>query len=208
MTLWWRHHYIIQNQITVIVYSIFLKCLNKVPCIVNGGFYPPQRLMCFENNVNKTDTSCNMFSHCCCRTTLPHVPKNVFSQKFIKLFFPWILWVRWRKRQRHLLNCFLFIFNINIDIIDIRTLNTFRAIFTICETTISRREKISRFRRPKGIFLLVLLNVIFSFFSFKIHVSEFITIYFLKHFVNIYWRITSGRVPFPANMSWRRLDDI
>ena len=75
-TLW-------QNQITVIVYSIFLKCLNKVPCLENGGFYPPQRLMCFEKNVNKIDTSCNMFSHCCCRTTLPYVPKNVFAQKFL-----------------------------------------------------------------------------------------------------------------------------
>ena len=52
-----------QNQIIVIVCSIFLTCLNKVQCFVNGGFYPQQRLINFEKNI-KTDTSCVMSSHC------------------------------------------------------------------------------------------------------------------------------------------------
>ena len=36
-----------QNQIIVILYSIFLKCLNIVSCFVSGGFYSQQRLMSF-----------------------------------------------------------------------------------------------------------------------------------------------------------------
>ena len=31
-----------QNQVIAIVYSIFLKCLNKVLCLVNGGVYQQQ----------------------------------------------------------------------------------------------------------------------------------------------------------------------
>ena len=37
-----------QNQIIVIVYSIFLKCLNKVSYLVNAGFSSKQGLMSFE----------------------------------------------------------------------------------------------------------------------------------------------------------------
>ena len=40
-----------QNQIIVIVDSIFLKCLNRVLCHVNGGFYPQQRLRSFEKDI-------------------------------------------------------------------------------------------------------------------------------------------------------------
>ena len=42
-----------QNQIIGIAYSIFLECLNKVLCAVNGGFYPQQRLMSFEKKHKK-----------------------------------------------------------------------------------------------------------------------------------------------------------
>ena len=50
----WHYVYVTtalwQNQIIVIVDSIFLKCLNRVLCHVNGGFDPQQRLMSFEKD--------------------------------------------------------------------------------------------------------------------------------------------------------------
>ena len=53
----WRYNGAItalwQNQIIVIVCSIFLTCLNKVWCFVNGGFYPQQRLINFEKKHKK-----------------------------------------------------------------------------------------------------------------------------------------------------------
>ena len=42
-----------QNQMTVISYSVFLKCLNKVLCLVNRGFYRQQTLMRFEEKHKK-----------------------------------------------------------------------------------------------------------------------------------------------------------
>ena len=42
---------LLQNQIIVILCSIFLKCPNKVWCLVNGGFYPQHRLTSFEKNI-------------------------------------------------------------------------------------------------------------------------------------------------------------
>ena len=42
-----------KNQRIVIVYSIFWNCPNKVSCLVNGRYYPQQRLICFEKKKNK-----------------------------------------------------------------------------------------------------------------------------------------------------------
>ena len=50
-----------QNQIIVIVCSIFLTCLNKVQCFVNGGFYPQQRLINFEKNIKNRYFLCHVF---------------------------------------------------------------------------------------------------------------------------------------------------
>ena len=48
----WRYHDVTtalwQNQIIVIVYSRFFRCLNKVLYLVNEEFYPQQKLMSFE----------------------------------------------------------------------------------------------------------------------------------------------------------------
>ena len=74
------------SRLDYIIYSVFLKCLNKVSCLVNGGFYPQQRLMFWKKHKNSI-----MSSHCCCRTTLPYLPKNDFSQKslFVLLNHLW-----------------------------------------------------------------------------------------------------------------------
>ena len=41
-----------QNQIIVIVCPLFLKCLNRVWCLVNREFYLQQRLISFEKKIN------------------------------------------------------------------------------------------------------------------------------------------------------------
>lgn len=42
-----------QNQMISIAYSIFLRCINKVLRLLNGGFYRQQRLISFETKHKK-----------------------------------------------------------------------------------------------------------------------------------------------------------
>ena len=101
-----------QNQIIVIVYSICLKCLNKVLHFVNGGFFPQQRLMSFEKKHKKQILVVSCLPTGVVKQHYHISPKNDFSQKSlfdllnhlwykpktIKLLFsPWIPLVRWRK---------------------------------------------------------------------------------------------------------------
>ena len=54
----WRHDGVTtalwQDQIIVVVCPIFFKCLNKLWCLVNRGFYPQQRLIkSFKKKIKK-----------------------------------------------------------------------------------------------------------------------------------------------------------
>ena len=82
----WRYHdvttVIWQNHIIIIVYFIFLKCLNKMLCLVNGGFYPQQRLTSFEKKKHKKQI---LLTSCITIVVVEQhyriCPKNDFSQK-------------------------------------------------------------------------------------------------------------------------------
>ena len=80
----WRYDDVItiswQNQWIIIVYSIFLKCLNEVSWEI---LYATKiNVFWKKKKKKKRDTSCIMSSYCCCGTTLPYLPKK---WRFIKI---------------------------------------------------------------------------------------------------------------------------
>ena len=79
----WRYDDVItiswQNQWIIIVYFIFLKCLNKVSWEI---LYATKINVFWKKQKQKRDTSCIMSSYCCCGTTLPYLPKK---WRFIKI---------------------------------------------------------------------------------------------------------------------------
>ena len=72
----WRYDDVItiswQNQGIIIVYCIFLKCLNKV----SWEILYTTKINKFLKKKKKKDTSCIMSSYRCSGTTLPYLPKK------------------------------------------------------------------------------------------------------------------------------------
>ena len=98
-----------QNEIIVIVCSIFLKCLGVVPC--EWGILSTTPIDEFKKKHEKQKLLVSCLPIAGAEQHYHISPKNDLSQKSlfdllnhlwykpktIRLFFPWTLWVRWRK---------------------------------------------------------------------------------------------------------------